>query len=312
MSDESSEKVVEPDPVAATKQAPIEPPSPEKLSSTLNKDSKLVRELKDKLSSLGNNGESAVRELREIGAKLRSMSARVNELKAGRDAETAAVRELKVKRQEANEAMKSNSSELKKASEARDAARVGISASKIPPRVSASRLASEIEAIETKFETDVMPFEKEKQLMKTIKDKKKLLKSVKAISESSSAFRETYSKFAETRKQSNQFHREIQQHAARSQEMHEAMIKLIPQLKELRERRKAILEQFGKLKEDYTMTGSTLHETLNELTEVKGKLNAISAEKQRKTIEANEQKLTDMLKSGKKLTARDLLLLQEK
>lgn len=286
-----------------------EPVSPETLSSTLSKDSKAVRELKSKLNNLDSSRDSAVRELRDIGSRLRSISAKINELKAGRDKETAAVKELKVKRQQANDALKAVSAELKLATEARDAARAA-SKGKVMPR-STSHLASEIESMEMKMQTEVMSFDKEKEMMKVIKGKKKIIDSAKAMNEALSAYREVFGRFSELRKQSNVFHNDLQKHAAASQEMHEEMMKLIPQLKELRQRRKEIFDKFGKLEEDYTVTGSTLQETLHELTEVKGKLDTITAEKQKKSIEEKENKLTDMLKSGKKLTARDLLILKE-
>jgi len=286
--------------------------SPEMLSSTLSKDSRAVRELKSKLNALGNNRDSAIRELREIGSKLRSISAKVTELKVGRDKETAAVKELKAKRQAANDALKAATAELKKASESKEEARAGLPKGSYAVPRSPTRLASEIDAIEFKIETNVMSFDKEKELMKVMKGKKKLLDASKVFIGASAAYRDVFTKFAEARKQTNTFHKELQMHAAESQRMHEEMMKLIPKLKELRQRRKEIFDQFGKLKEDYTATGSTLQEKLHELTEVKVKLDTLSAEKQRKAAEEKENQLTQMLKSGKKLTAKDLIMLQGK
>lgn len=90
------------------------------------------------------------------------------------------------------------------------------------------------------------------------------------------------------------------------------MLKLIPQLKELRQRKKLLLGQLEKAKGDYAAANSSLGQTLRELSEVKGRIDAAAEERRKSEIEQKETLLTEKLKSGKKLTARDLIMLQGK
>ncbi len=279
-----------------------------------SEDRRLVNSLQSKLSSLGGSRVAAVKELREVSSRLSSSFSRIKALKAGRDKETALVRELKAKREEANNLLKQISLELKAAADAEREAvgklskgrNVGVR------KKSVGQLVSEIAALELKIETEVMPFEKEKQLMKIIKEKKKRLESVKLFSEASKSHRELFRKFSGIRMQSNTFHRELQQHAAESQKLHQEMIKIIPHLKEIRERKKALLEQLGSARAEYSAADSSLKEKLHELTSVKEKIDTAAAAKKKDEIERKETQLTEKLKSGKKLTARDLMTLQDK
>ncbi len=286
--------------------------STESLPSILAKDSRLARELKSMLSALGSTRSSLIRQLREISPKFRSVILKVRELRAERDKHTALVRELKAKREEANKSLKGISDELGKAAEAEREAISRLSHGKggAARKKSASQLVAEMAALELKIETEVIPFEKEKQLMKIINEKKRQLESVKQFSEASKSHREMFAKFSEIRRQSNAFHRELQQHAAESQNLHEEMLKLIPQLKELRQRKKLLLGQLEKAKDDYATANSSLAQTLHELSGVKEKIDTIAAERRKSEIEQKEAQLTEKLKSGKKLTAKDLIMLQ--
>ncbi|MBI2581378.1 hypothetical protein HYV85_06285 [Candidatus Woesearchaeota archaeon] len=288
----------------------------EPLSAVLAKDSRLARELKSRISALGSSRDSCIRQLREINPKFKSTIIKVRELREARDKETAIVRELKAKRQEANESLKLISAELKKAVEAEEEAAEELAhrshGKTVPKKKSVGQLISEIASIELKIETEVIPFEKEKQLMKVINEKKRQLESVKQFSEASKSHRELFAKFSDIRRQSNAFHKELQQHAAESQRLHEEMVKLIPQLRELRQRKKLLVEQLEKAKEDYAAANSSLGQTLHELSDVKERLDAMAAARKKEAEEKKEQELTEKLKSGKKLTAKDLIMLQGK
>lgn len=285
----------------------------EELAKELSKDTRLARELKSRLSSIGGSRDSCIRQLREVNPKFRAVLARVRELREARDRHTAVVKELKAKRESANSEMRLLSPEVKKALDAKEAAVSTLSRSKgNARRKSASQLYSEMEELEMRIITEAMPFSREQEIMKVIKEKRKQLEAVKAFSEAASSHRELFSKFSELRKQSYAFHSGLQQHAAESQKLHEEMVKLIPQLKELRQRKKPLLEQLGRAKGEYASASSSLGQALHELSEVREKIDAAAAERRKAEIEQKESQLTEKLRSGKKLTARDLLALQEK
>ncbi|MBI2550426.1 hypothetical protein HYV83_04575 [Candidatus Woesearchaeota archaeon] len=287
--------------------------SAKELSAVLSKDSRAVRELQSRLSNLGGSRSTVGRQLRDIGSELRVLVPKISGLKSARDKETAAVKELKAKREQANNEARLLGPEVRKALDAKEAAVSSLSKSKgNAGRKSASQLYSEMEDLEMKIITEAMPFSKEQEIMKVIKEKRKQLEAVKAFSDAMKSHRELFSKFSELRRQSYAFHAELQKHAAESQRFHEEMIKLIPRIKELRQRRKSLVGQFGSVKQEYTTAETSLQEKLHEISDVKEKLDTIAAARKKAEVEQKESFLTQKLKSGKKLTARDLIMLHGK
>lgn len=289
------------------------------LSAELSKDERMIRGLQSKLSSLNSAKSAQIRQLREINVQLGQLVPKITELKAARDKETAAVRELKVKRQQANDAVKAISPEVKKALDAKEAAVGSLSKIKGPGRKSASQLYSEMEAIEMRIITEAMPFSREKELMKVVHEKKKQLEGIKAFSEAVKSHRELFSKFSDLRRQSFSSHSELQKHAGESQKFHEQMIAAVEKVKALRVQKKALLDQLGKVKCEFAEADSSLRGTLHELFGIKQKLDSAAAakrqaeaERRKAEVEQKENQLTEKLKSGKKLTARDLIALQGK
>ncbi len=290
----------------------MEAESPEALSRALSKDSRLVRELQSRHSSLISSRSSCIRQLREINSSLRQFVGKITELKAARDRETAAVRELKAKRQEANDAIRANGPEMRQALDAKEAAIGSLSKTKgNAGRKSAGQLYSEMEALEMRIITEALPFSEEQRLMKVIREKRKQLEAVKAFSEAMKSHRELFTKFSELRRQSYAFHTELQKHAAESQKFHEEMMAAVGKVKELRQRKNSILGQLDNVKGEFAAVDSSLKDKLHEVSGAREKLDAITAERHRKAVEETEQKLTEMLKSGKKLTAKDLIALRE-
>ncbi|MBI2145013.1 hypothetical protein HYU18_01685 [Candidatus Woesearchaeota archaeon] len=284
-------------------------PSVSELSAELSKDSKAIRELKVKHSSLSSGKALTIRQLREVNSQLSSISGKVSELRAARDVETAKVKELKLKRQQANDAVREIGPEVKGALDAKEDA-LGTLSKSHTPKKSAGQLYSEMEALEMRIITEAMPFSKEQELMKVIKEKRKQLEAVKAFSEAAKSHRDLFAKFSDLRRQSYASHAELQKHAAESQKFHEEMISAVNKLKDLRERKKSLVAELQKMKADYSEVDTSLKGTLHNLSEVREKLDAASAAKRKEEAEQKEALLTEKLKSGKKLTAKDLIMLQ--
>ncbi|MBI2143832.1 hypothetical protein HYU17_01615 [Candidatus Woesearchaeota archaeon] len=296
-------------------------PDAKSLSRALYDDKKAVSQLQSRLSESAGQRGRLVRELRQVRTEFAEAVVRVRELKALRDKETASVKELKAKRQEANEALKIAVGELRKASEVKEAA-VSVLGKSRPKNArgrakSPEQLTAEIAELELRIETEVMPFEKEQQLMKVIKERKRQVDSSKSFLNASTAWKDAFAKFSGLRKESNSFHRELQQHAASSQKFHGEMVLLIPKLKELRKRREALAGQLGKAKEELDAADASLQQKLHNLAELREQLDTAAAAKQkemeakkREQAEKKEQELTEKLKSGKKLTLKDLIMLQ--
>ncbi len=282
----------------------------ESLSAELSKGGHEAREIQRKLLAFGKDKLAVIRQLREVNPELNRLASKISELKASRDRETALVREFKAKRDRANADVKLLSPEMKNALDAKESAIDILSRSKAKGRKSASQLYSELEALEMKIITEAMPFNKEKEIMKIVHEKRKQLEAVKAFSEAMKSHRDLFFRFSELRKQSFAFHSEVQKHAAESQKFHEELMAVVARIHELRQKKKALVEYLGKVKGDYSSADSELQKRLGEVSEAKKQLEAISALRKKEAEEKKERELTSKLKSGKKLTASDLMALQ--
>lgn len=280
------------------------------LSAELLKDERMIRGLQSRLSSLSSAKSAQIRQLRDINVQLGHLVSKIVELKAARDRETASVMELKVKRQEANDAVKKISPEMKNALDAKEAAIGSISKIKGTGRKSASQLYSELEAIEMRIITEAMPFSREKELMVIVKEKRKQLEAVKSFSEAMKSHKELFSKFSDLKRKSYAFHAELQGRAAESQKFHEQMIAAVEKVRALRAQKKALVDQLGKVKGEFAQADSSLRGTLHELSRIREKLDSAAAVKRKADTELKESQLTEKLRSGKKLTTKDLMMLK--
>ena len=101
---------------------------------------------------------------------------KIKDIRSRRDDHTVSVKSLKTRRQSANTAAKDAMDELKKLQSEKHAKSRDLGISKPAPRV-----AEEIDRLEFKIETEVIPFEQEKKLNKLIKEKKAELEKAKEL-----------------------------------------------------------------------------------------------------------------------------------
>lgn len=86
---------------------------------------------------------------------------------------------------------------------------------------------------------------------------------------------------------------------------------------EIKAKLKPIEQELSGMKKNYSQLKSQLQQKLSDLVSVSKELNKIKAEEEKqrkieqdKAIAATEKELTDKIKSGKKLTRDDLIMLQ--
>ncbi|MBI2651532.1 hypothetical protein HYX01_03610 [Candidatus Woesearchaeota archaeon] len=179
-------------------------------------------------------------------------------------------------------------------------------------------IKSEIDSIETRLETEVMPFEKEKELSKKLKARKKLLGSANAIIEVLDKIKKCNSEIDIARKSADSLHNEIQQLAQESQQMHENVIKSSKEIDELKLKEDGAFKNFVECKKVFTETNNNLKERLDDINKIREKLNKFKLEEDEKRrlkesmlIKNKEQEMEEKIKEGKKLTTDDLLLFQQ-
>ena len=170
------------------------------LRKEFNELKKLVVSLKSKLNQLGSAKRKISQESKDLRNKILSNTGRIKTLKAERDGLTKKVKELKEEREKLNKEVKDKFT-VKKDIDIRRRELF----QKLNLKQDPEQLREQIAALELKIETEPMPFSKEKQITKTIKDMKKKYWEVeklggvwKEISEASQEIGQTKTKAEDT------------------------------------------------------------------------------------------------------------------
>ena len=167
-----------------------------------------------------------------------------------------------------------------------------------------------IQKLETKIETEPMPFEQEKKITKKIKELKAKFKELEKLGTQWSEINQTNTDFYETRKKAEESHHNVQVLAHQSQEKHEEINKLYEEVKEFRKEEQPFADKYLKLKAEYEEIRKTVEELQLRVTELAKLLNE-DDERSFKTIaQEKTAEVKEKLRKGKKLSTEDILAFQ--
>jgi len=189
---------------------------------------KEIAGLRKKLIELNDSKEAKYEELKRHKLFLSGAISEAKELLRKRDELTDSVKTLKKEREEASSGLKEQIAEVKEARKKNSDSIKNLNIKKSPKSV-----RDEIERMETKIETEVLPFEKEQKLMSLIKQKKKELKEAEKHRELWEKTAELSSKINEKREKTEKLHEETQKRAKESQSYHEGMLSLSKKISEI-------------------------------------------------------------------------------
>lgn len=268
--------------------------------------------LRNQLNRLGSEKESWFAKKSELSRAIREKIGSVKEFKQQRDAFTTEVKSLKEKRLAMDSDTKGKISSFRKLDEEKTKL-----LSKIRVK-NPSRIKDDIESLERKLETEVMPFEKEKQLSKKIKDLKKLLGDSSDALGMLTTTRNLNREISTGKKVSGSIHAEVQEKAKESQKLHESMISMSKEINLLEKGEKEAFRKFSELKKEFNKISSSLKEKLSEMGSLREQINRYDLEEREKKrldetmlIQNKEKEIEQKFKSGKKLTTEDFLFFQE-
>ena len=268
--------------------------------------------LRKDLNRINSEKESWFSKKEEYSRNIREKISVIKKSREKRDSLTKKVKELKEKRNALSEEIGKKISEFKKLN---DEKKKMLSKLKV---MDPYRLKSDIERLELKLETEVMPFEKEKQLSKKIKELKKSLNEssdyMEIMAKSASLNRE----INESRKDANNAHNEIQEFARESQILHEDVIKNSKEADGLKAKEEEAFNNFINSKAKFTGINNQLKENLGKMSGIREKINKFNLEEDEKRklseamlIKNKEQEIEEKFKAGKKLTTDDFLMFQD-
>jgi len=268
--------------------------------------------LKKELTELRDGKESLFADQKELSQKIGGLISKLKEHKEHRDKLTTQVREGKEKRNQINKEIRKLIEDVKKL----QGTSVQSSASSTMPKdVTPGKLKREIEGIQKTIETAAVSFDKEKELMKQLKEKKKLLDKFGTQSENRGAIKEVDKQLKILKKESDDVHDVVQAAAKQSQEEHESMLKLSKEIDGLRESEKAIREKITPLKEKIRAQSKELDGQIKERggdpTRRYSKQKSTRVQQKSKADQEAQLAVVQTKLSGKKkLTTDDLLVLQ--
>ncbi|MFH1174450.1 MAG: hypothetical protein V1725_04910 [archaeon] len=260
---------------------------------------------------------------RELSRSIREKIGLLKEARHKRDELTVKVREAKEQRTVLNDEIKKKIVELKtipqEKHEARPEGRYGGRRDGREMRGDSPRyLREQIEKMEFKIEHEGVSFDKERTLMKAIKDMKRKLETAVESSKQNKQAHALSSEIRKLKHDADAVHDELQTFAKSSQEYHTQLLKLSEELDQLKKEEqeledtykdiiKDIQEDAEMLKEKY----SVLHQLQGEIKKKKQKQKEEKQKAETQILKELESEVKEKLKQGKKLTTEDLLILQK-
>ena len=293
----------------------------ENVSQEFNEQKKAVSLLRNELNSTDEKIEKLFGQKRVVGSTIAEKLRRVKALRIERDELTKKVKAQKEERMGVQQQLKEKIDASKELLKTKEDLK-----SKYDVRGDISGIQKEIERIEYKIQTEVMPFSKEQELVKRMKDLQKKADSVQVVREAFDKIRAAEKEVHELKKKNEEAHHHVQDNASQSQKKHEEMQALLNEVDVLREQEKKFEADIAPLKKQLEDVRAKLEVELLKLNEL-GKSLGVQREELQKQREENQRhhkeridheleektrSVEEKLKKGQKLTTADLIAWQAK
>jgi len=283
----------------------------DKLLMELNSVRSEVRDLRNKFNNLDRKKEELYREKRKISSDIHSRIRVAKDSKDKRNNLTEAVKTTKHSKEELEAKLKVLDDEIKnmKEEKTKTLQRIGVS----DPMM----LKKEIKKLEFKIETEGVTFEKEKELMKVLSKMKKQYESSKAIIDIEHKLSSKFRELRDLSEMMDMTKKIVQVSAKESQKHHVDLIESSKEIDELKKKEDTFESEAAKYKEEMAVVNDELNVKMNrmdELRKVLGENNVKLKEDVEKSnheiLKQKDHDVQEKIKSGKKLTTEDLLILQ--
>jgi len=283
----------------------------DKLLSELNSVKSEVRDFRNKIIALDRKKEELYREKRKVSSDIHSRIRVAKDSKDKRNSLTEAVKTTKHSKEELDAKFKSLDEEISqlKAEKHKVLDKIGVA----DPMM----LKKEIKKLEFRIETEGLTFEKEKELMKVLSKMKKQFDSTKSVTDIEQKLSSKFRELRELREMMDMTRKIVQVSAKESQKHHVDLIESSKEIDELKKKEDTFEGEASKYKSEIYALNEELNtkmSRLDELRKVLGENNVkLKEDVERSNHEILKQKddaVQEKIKTGKKLTTEDLLILQ--
>lgn len=271
-----------------------------------------INKLKTTLNEIDEQKENWFSKKEKYSDEIGALISKVKENKNKRDSLTKGVKNDKGQREKFNEEIKKKISQVRELNKKKQEFLKKHNIKEDP-----SMIKGEIEKLEFRIETDVMPFDREKELMKRIKELKKKYEQSKEIRDICEKTFDVSKEIDNLKGDAKEVHKRIQSRAKESQIKHEEMIKVSGNIDELKIKEKNAFEKFMEFKKKFNEANEQLKNKLPEMGKLKEEadkynleLKKKKKEKEEKFLKSKEDVVKEKMKKGKKLTTEDLLIFQ--
>ncbi len=291
----------------------LKPQEKKELIRKFNEIKNEVKKLRDQLNDLDKQKEAWFEKKENTSKEILRYVKQIKEFKAKRDFLTKDVQEIKGEREKYNDKIKENINQIRRLEgEKMEIIR------KYNIKGDPSKIKEEIDRLELMIETEVLSFEKEKGIMKKIKELKKNYKEAEQVSNVWEKINWLSKETERLRQAADEVHKKIQGKAFSSQEKHEGMIATVKKVEELEEKMNRENKKFIEYKKRFIDVNNKLKEKLSVINELNKKLMEdkeefmkTREEEKRKKIEDKEKEIEKKIKDRKKITTEDLLVFQQ-
>jgi len=282
------------------------------LFGKLNGLKKEIYDLKISLNHLDGQKEEWFRKKESLSKEIKDKIKNIRENKTKRNSLTEEVKKHKEKRKEIYDKSKNKISDIKEiGKQERDLIR------KHNIKGNPSRIKEDIDMLESKIETEVISFEKEKEIMKKIKALKKKLKETKELNVILNKKSDVSKEIDMLKNEAKDSHKKVQDKAKESQAKHEVIITNSAEIDELKKKEEKAFQKFIEFKKKFNEANDKLKDKLMGMNKVNEKLD-IHKKEHRKRRKDKEQEILkgkgdiikEKMKKGGKLTTEDLLIFQ--
>lgn len=271
-----------------------------------------IKTLKQRLNELNDQKEKAFQQRNPVGKEISQHIQHVKQLKHERDALTDDVKKLKDNRTGLNEIIKKKIEEAKQLNAEKKKA-----ADKAGLKENPSHLKMLMDKLEQRVETEVISFDKEKAIMKEIKELKKRFTAAKQANTVWDAAHQLSKDIDAMRGQADDIHRQMQQKAKLSQAKHELLVEESKRIDTLRGKGNTFTHDITEHKAEMAKIGAELDALVKQANELRAKLNAEREEKEAEQQHQRAKKFSEKLAevkakmaAGKKLTTEDIIIMQ--
>ena len=289
------------------------PDENKELSKELEQKRKEIAELKEILGEANSKKEELFKKREELGDSIRKSIADIRKRRKTRNSFTSDVKILKEDKIRIISMIKSLIEKLKSLQ-----AKKKEYLKKHNIKSDPTNVKKQIQALETKIETEVMSFDKEQKLMKKIKELRSEANRFGEITKIQEEI-DHYASFLDDLKIAEKdVKKDIRVKAKESQKEHEQILEMSKKIDELKKEEEETKEKFASAKQRFNDINKQIKDKLSDI----GKLRGVEAEertkkkkerkeKEKKTIAEKKKAVSKKMERGEKLTTEDLLLFQK-